>query len=252
MKTKVFIKFIAVIFVLFAISFTSVYATVLSSANLGIQMEFPEKYTVFSKAGIDNRNGLTDQTIQKITNALNESKIEYIAVTQDFSEEIDIEPFENDTFNTFAFLTDAELSEFGKQLLAETKEETKKMDNSGNVKFQTPTIYHHSQTKFLLIESINGNMHVSQYFTIYNNMAYRILFVNNNEEINPHEAESFLDSIQFLQVPINYPKSKSTYPYSKSILQNANSKLFIGTIAGAIFGFAYFYSNQSKKEILGQ
>ena len=90
-------------------------------------------------------------------------------------------------------------------------------------------------------------MHVSLYFTIYNNMAYRLLFVNNDEEINTTEAESFIDNIHFLQDPINYPKSKSTYTYSKSILENTNSKILIGTIAGAIFGFSHFFSNQSKK-----
>lgn len=248
MKTRLFFKLFAAVVVLFTISFTTVYATTLSNADLGIQMKFPEKYTVFSKTGIQNRNELTDETIQRITKAMNDSKIEFIAITQDFSEEIDIEPFKNETFNTFTFLTDAELSEFGTQLLAETKEEIKKMDNSENVKFQTPTIYHHSQTKFLLIESVNGNMHVSQYFTIYNNMAYRILYVNNVEEINTSEAESFVDNIQFLQDPINYPKSKSTYTYSKSILGNTNSKILVGTIAGAIFGFSYFFSNQRKKE----
>lgn len=252
MKTKAFFNFIIVFVILFAISYTNVYATSLSSVDFGIQMKFPEKYTVFSKTGLHNRNGLTDQTIQKITKAITESKIEFIAITQDFSEEINIEPFENDTFNTFAFLTDAELSEFGEKLLAETKEELKKIDSSENVEFLTPTIYHHTQTKFLLIESTNDNMHVSQYFTIYNNMAYRILLVNNYGEINTHDAESFIDNIQFLQDAINYPTSKSTYTYSKSIFEKTESKFFIGTIAGAIFGFSYFFSNQSKKEIQDQ
>jgi len=239
---KCLVLFVALIIGL-CVPAEQVYATTLTNNNLGIRLEFPEKYAVISKAGVHEKSGLTNQEIQQLTQILTDSNIELIAISQSFSKEINIESYKDANYNTFTFLTDAELSEFGKELREATIKEAENMEGAENVKIQDPAIYHHSQTNFILLESTNLSMHTFQYFTIYNGKGYRILLVDYSGDIDTREAESFIDDIKFLESPINNTSVKGDQGYEDIMV-----KVGAGVIMGAVGGIPYLLSRKKKNE----
>lgn len=234
------VLFVALIIVL-CVPAEQVYATTVTNNNLGIRLEFPENYAVISKVGVHEKNMLTDQEIQQLTQILTDSNIELIAISQSDSKEINIESYTDANYNTFTFLTDAELSEFGKELREATIKEAENMEGAENVKIQDPAIYHHSQTNFILLESTNLSMHTFQYFTVYNDKGYRILLVDYNGDIDTRDAESFIDDIKFLESPINNASTERDQDYNDIMV-----KVGAGIIIGAVGGIPYLLSRKKK------
>ena len=246
MKSKAFYNFMSAIVVLFAVSTTQVSAIELSRLDMGVQMTFPARYAVISDTGVQNRGGLSEDTIQQITKILSESDLSYVAVTRDFSEEIDISLLTGE-YATFTYASDSELLDLGETLLSDLKKRAKNMDGYENVVISPPVIHRHSQTKFILIESTNGNMHTSQYITYYNNKGYGFAFINHSGDVNKKEVNEFISDIKFLQAPIDNSASIKPVQSSGSLTSKTLETGVIAATAAAVIGIPLLIFQRRKK-----
>jgi len=248
LKFRKFVGVYVVLLIILCIPSEQVYATTVTSNNLEIKMKFPEQYAVVSKAGIHSKDGLTDEEIQELTQLLSNSNLELVAISQSDAMEINIESFESVTsINTFSFLTDTELLEFGSKFREGILETMENMEGAENVVLEDPEIYHHNQTNFVLLESSNLDMNTYQFFTIYNSRGYRILLVDYDGILNPSKAKSFIDDINFLASAVDNPSSNPPRASIELDYEEILVEVGAGALMVTVSSIPFLYSKKKKR-----